>query len=170
MMNHVDFTAIDIGLAVIANLANLLLVGIFLSRPSGRDKLEFVLGLAFMALALPLTGAVLLNALAGRPWWTIALPIPLIQFCGAELILDYLLKLDFRHSDLLRPYLLLYYVSLVAMMGYAFGVGKAAGLITLGTYALNLGATWYSYSRVGHGQREQQPVGRGRTADDQVGI
>jgi hypothetical protein len=169
MLNNLDFVAIDVGLAVIANLANLLLVGIFLSRPAGRGRLEFVLGLTFVALALPLTGAVLLNALAGRAWWTIALPIPLIQFCGAELILDYLLKLDFRHSDLLRPYLLLYYVSLVAMMGYAFGVGKVAGLITLSTYALNLGATWYSYSQVGHGHRGQQPATHGRTADDQVG-
>jgi hypothetical protein len=156
MLSNLEFVAIDVGLAVIANLANLLLVGIFLSRPSGRDRLEFVLGLVFVALALPLTGAVLLNALAGRPWWTIALPIPLIQFCGAELILDYLLRLDFRHSDLLRPYLLLYYVSLVAMMGYAFGVGKVAGLVTLGTYALNLGATWYSYSQAGHGRTGQQ--------------
>jgi hypothetical protein len=150
MLSNLDFVTIDVGLVIIANLANLLLVGIFLSRPAGRDRLEFVLGLVFAALALPLAGAVLLNALAGRPWWTIALPIPLIQFCGVELILDYLLKLDFRHSDLLRPYLLLYYVSLVAMMGYAFGVAKAAGLVTLGTYTLNLGATWYSYSRVEH--------------------
>jgi len=156
MLTNLDFVSIDVGLVIMANLANLLLVGIFLSRPWGRDRLEFVLGLVFVALALPLTGAVLLSALAGRPWWTIALPIPLIQFCGVELILEYLLKLDFRHSDLLRPYLLLYYVSLVAMMGYAFGVGRIAGLVTLGTYALNLGATWYSYSRVGHGQRGQQ--------------
>lgn len=155
MVPNLDFGAIDVGLVIIANLANLLLVGIFLSRPWGRDMLEFVLGLVFVALALPLTGAVLLNALAGRPWWTIALPIPLIQFCGVELILEYLLKLDFRHSDLLRPYLLLYYVSLVAMMGYAFGVAKVAGLVTLGTYALSLGATWYSYSRVEHGRAGQ---------------
>jgi hypothetical protein len=169
MLKNVDFAAIDVGLAVIANLANLLLVGIFLSRPAGRSRIEFVLGLIFVALALPLTGAVLLNALAGRPWWTIALPIPLIQFCGAELILDYLLRLDFRHSELLRPYLLLYYVSLVAMVGYAFGVGKVAGLITLGTYALNLAATWYSYSRVGHGSGRQRPASGGMRADDQMG-
>lgn len=156
MVRNLDFGAIDLGLVVIANLANLLLIGIFLSRPAGRDRLESVLGLVFVALALPLGAAVLLNALAGRLWWTIALPIPLIQFCGVELILDYLLKLDFRHSDLLRPYLILYYVSLVAMMGYTFGVGKIAGLITLAIYALNLGATWYSYSRVGHGRAGQQ--------------
>jgi hypothetical protein len=151
MLNHVDL-AIDTGLVAIAILANLLLVGIFLSRPAQRERAEFVLGLVFVALALPLAAAVTLNARAGRPWWTIALPIPLIQFCGIELILDYLFKVELRHTPLLQPYLILYYVSLVAMMGYAFGVGKAAGLVTLGTYALNLAATWYSYTQVGHGR------------------
>jgi hypothetical protein len=151
MLNHVDL-AIDTGLVAIAILANLLLVGIFLSRPAQRERAEFVLGLVFVALALPLAAAVTLNARAGRPWWTIALPIPLIQFCGIELILDYLFKVELRHTPLLQPYLILYYVSLVAMMGYAFGVGRAAGLVTLGTYALNLAATWYSYTQVGHGR------------------
>ena len=156
MLDNLDFARIDIGLVVIAVLANLLLVGIFLSRPARREWVEFVLGWVFIALAVPLAAAVTLKARAGRPWWTIALPIPLIQFCGIELILDYLFKLELRCTPLLRPYLILYYVSLVAMMGYAFGVGKAAGLVTLGTYALNLGATWYAYSQVGHGRTGEQ--------------
>jgi hypothetical protein len=157
MLNNVDFAATDSSLVVIAILANLLLTGIFLSRSARRERLELALGAIFVALAAPLAGAVALNARAGRPWWTIALPIPLIQFCGLELILDYLFKLELRYTPLLRPYLVLYYVSLVAMMGYAFGVGKAAGLVTLGTYALNLAATWYCYSQVGHG-RGTQPI------------
>jgi hypothetical protein len=119
MLNNIDFAATDSSLVAIAILANLLLTGIFLSRPARRERLELVLGAVFIALAAPLAGVVALNARAGRPWWTIALPIPLIQFC-------------------------------------AFGVGKAAGLVTLGTYALNLAATWYSYSQVGRRRGNQQ--------------
>jgi hypothetical protein len=156
MLNNIDFAATDSSLVAIAILANLLLTGIFLSRPARRERLELVLGAVFIALAAPLAGVVALNARAGRPWWTIALPIPLIQFCGLELIVDYLFRLELRYTPLLRPYLILHYVSLVAMMGYAFGVGKAAGLVTLGTYALNLAATWYSYSQVGRRRGNQQ--------------
>ncbi|MBU7009941.1 MAG: hypothetical protein HXS46_04580 [Theionarchaea archaeon] len=87
-----------------------------------------------------------------REWWAIVLPSLLIVFLIVELILDYILKLDFRHTSLLWPYLLLYYVSLWGMIGYTFLIGTFYGGITLGTYFLNLLATWYSYSRVGHGE------------------
>ena len=54
---------------------------------------------------------------------------------------------------MLGPYLALYYLGLLGMIGYAFGAGKLYGFITLATYFLNLAATGYSYSRVGHGGR-----------------
>jgi len=151
MMTPSHYRTIDIGLFVIANLVNLLVIGIFLSRPAGLERVELVLGILFMVMALPAGAAVILNAMGGREWWTKILPIPLILFCVVELVLDYVLKLDFRNTALLWPYLISYYLAVIAMMGYAFGVGKSYGLITLGTYALNLLATWYSYSRVGHG-------------------
>jgi len=61
------------------------------------------------------------------------------------------LSLPFRSSRLLGPYLLLYYLSPMGMIGYAFLVSEAYGFITLATYFLNLLATWYSYCEVGHG-------------------
>ncbi len=82
-----DFRIIDIAIFVIANLINLLLIGIFLSRPKGLKKVEHVLGLF-----------------------------------------------------------------VVAMIGYSFLIGKTYGFVTLGTYFLGLFATWYSYSKVGHGK------------------
>ena len=151
MIAHVDFRTVDLVLCVIANLANLLMIGIFVSRPAGLDRVELVLGMVFVAMALPVGAAVVLNILGKREWWTIILPIPLILFCVVELLLDYILRLDFRNTALLWPYLMMFYLALVAMIGYAFGVGKSYGLITVGTYFLNLLATWYSYSRVGHG-------------------
>jgi CDP-diglyceride synthetase len=151
MTSKVDFKIIDLAVFIMANLVNLLLVGIFLSRPRGLDKAEYMLGLIMVALILPVGFAVLLNALRKREWWTIVLPLLLIVFLVIELLFDYILKLDFRSTALLWPYLLVFYAALMAMVGYSFLVKKSFGYVTLCTYFLSLLATWYSYAKVGHG-------------------
>ncbi len=151
MGTFVDFRIIDIAIFVIANLVNLLLMGIFLSRPKGLKKVEYVLGLFTVSMILPVSVAVILNILGKRDWWTLVLPLVLILFLAVELLFDYILKLNFRKTRLLWPYLFLYYVALMAMIGYSFLIGRPYGFVTLGTYFLSLFATWYSYSKVGHG-------------------
>jgi len=152
MDEFVDFRIIDIGIFVIANVINLLLIGIFLSRPKGLKKVEHVLGLFVVVMILPVGMAILLNALGKREWWTIVLPAILILFLTVELLFDYILKLNFRKTRWLWPYLLLYYLAMMAMIGYSFSMGNTYGFVTLGTYFLGLFATWYSYSKVGHGR------------------
>ncbi len=151
MGTFVDFRIIDIAIFVIANLVNLLLMGIFLSRPKGLKKVEYVLGLFTVSMILPVSVAVILNILGKRDWWTLVLPLVLILFLAVELLFDYILKLSFRKTRLLWPYLFLYYLALMAMIGYSFLIGRPYGFVTLGTYFLSLFATWYSYSKVGHG-------------------
>lgn len=141
----------DIILFAIANFVNILMIGIMLSRPAGLKRVETTLGLVFIALALPVGLAVILNYLGKREWWTIVLPLLLVAFALVELLFDYILKLDFRSTSLLWPYLLLYFLSLWGMIGYSFLIGRPYGFITLITYFLNLLATWYSYARIGHG-------------------
>jgi hypothetical protein len=147
MVSSINHSTIDYLLFVVANLANLLTAGIFLSRVAGQDRAETVLGLVFVSLALPAAAAVVLNALAGREWWTILLPVPLIAFCIVELLLDYVLHIEFRTTGLRWPYLILYYVALISMVGYSFGIGKPYGFVTLATYMVNLGATGYAFSK-----------------------
>ena len=151
MNTQVDFRIIDYALFAIANAVNILMIGIMLSRPIGLKRVEIALGLVFIALALPGGLAVILNFLGKREWWTIVLPSLLVAFSIVELIFDYILKLNFRYTSLLWPYLLLYYLSLWGMIGYSFLIGRPYGFITLVTYFLSLLATWYSYARVGHG-------------------
>jgi len=146
-----DIRTIDLVIFIIANLVNLLLIGIFLSRPRGLRRAEHVLGLILVSMILPVGLAVLLNILEKREWWTIVLPLLLILYLLIELLFDYLLKLEFRKTALLWPYLLVFYVALMAMIGYSFLIGKAYGFATLATYFLSLLATWYSHARVGHG-------------------
>ena len=151
MPDRVGSQFVDLVFVVIANLVNLLVAALLVVRVRGWATVERGLGIAVMAMAVPVGAGMVLNALARRPWWTVALPALLVLFCGVELTLDYILDLDFRYTRLLWPYLMSYYLALIGMMGYAFGVGKAHGFITLGTYLVNLAATWCSYTRVGHG-------------------
>jgi len=148
-----DTQTVDFGVVFITNLFNLLILGIMLSRPKGWRRLEQTLGIVTLSLAIPLSLAVLYNLIAGREWWTVILPGLFISFILIEGLLDYVLKYPFRQSRWLGPYLLLFYLSQWGMIGYAFLVNKVYGFFTLATYFLSLGATAYSFVKVGHGSR-----------------
>jgi hypothetical protein len=142
---------VDTGLVIIANLANLLVTGIMLSRPFGLHQLERACGITLLVLGIPVIIATIFNAATGREWWRIALLVPLVVFLVMELFFDYILNLNFRETSLLIPYLIAFYLALIGMVGYTFSVGKPHGLITVVTYFVQLAATAYSYSQVGHG-------------------
>jgi hypothetical protein len=144
-------SVVDNGMVVLANAFNLLVVAVFLARARKLQRLEWMLGLAIVLLALPTAAAVIANMLAGREWWTCLLPIFLLSYCVLEFLLDYVFKSDFRKTDFLYAYLAVFYLAALAMIGYSFGVQKLFGFITLGTYFLGLVAAWYSYKKVGHG-------------------
>jgi hypothetical protein len=142
---------IDFSVFVIANLTNLLLALMFLFRGSGRAKAGSGFGWAAVILGIPLLAAAILNALGGRPWWSYILPGLLVLYDLVEFVLDHLLKFDFRRSRWLGPYLGLYYLALMGMIGYSFAVSRPFGFVTLVTYFINLAATAWSFARVQHG-------------------
>jgi hypothetical protein len=144
-------SVIDNGVVILANVFNLLVVALFFARANESRQLEWALGLAIVILALPTATAVVANILAKREWWTYVLPIFLLSYCVLEFLLDYVLKSDFRKTDFLYAYLTIFYLAALAMIGYSFGVRKLYGFITLGTYFLGLIASWYAYTRGGHG-------------------
>jgi hypothetical protein len=144
---------VDLGVVIIANAVNLLLTAIFLARSAGNGRIEDILGRVTVALGAPLAAGIALNISRGRAWWTVALPSVLLLYLLVEYVLDYRLRVNFRHTKLLGPYLFLFYAAVNAMTGYAFLVSRTFGAITLATYFVCLFATWYSYARVGHGQR-----------------
>ena len=68
MADPTDYRIIDIGVFIIANVVNLLLIGIFLSRPKGAKKAEHTLGIFLVAMILPVGVALVLNFLGKRDW------------------------------------------------------------------------------------------------------
>jgi len=151
MIERLDYRIIDIGIFLIANLIHLIMIVIFLCRTRKMERIEYFLGLILVSLGLPVLFAVILNISKKRDWWSFILPLILLLFLILEFVLDYILKSNFRNTTLLWPYLLIYYSALMGMIGYSFLVKKTYGFITLFTYFLHLIATWYSYSKVGHG-------------------
>lgn len=143
---------IDFIVVAIANLSNLLIVGIMFSRPKRWAKVEQYLGLFNISLCIPLVVAVVFYIANGHEWWKSVLPGLLIVFLIFELLLDYIYKFDFRQTQWLGFYLLLFYTSQWGMIGFSFGLKQVYGFVTLGTYFLSLGATAYSYKKVGHGE------------------
>jgi hypothetical protein len=136
---------------VLANIFNLLVIAVFLTRAAGLRRAEWSLGLLVAALGLPAVTASIANIVNNRELWTILLPAILFSYCALEFILDYVLKSNFRHTKFLAVYLAVFYLASFAMIGYSFGVSREYGFVTLVTYLISLLATWYSYSKVGHG-------------------
>ena len=150
MNKRVSQRTVGLVVVAVANLMNMIMVVVFLSRSMMVERLQ-VVGFIWGALILVLAAVVVLNVRAKREWWAIVLPLLLVVFLIVEIVLDYIIQYDFRSTILLGPYLLLYYVSIMGMIGYAFLTGKRLGIITLVTYFLNQIATFYSYFKVGHG-------------------
>jgi hypothetical protein len=147
-----SYRDLDAAAVVLANLANLLVIVVFLARAWHRPDISHAAGIPLMALALPLAAAAVANAAAGRAWWLVWLPVPFVVHCAMELWLDYVHPSDFRHTWVLGPYLALFYTGAIGLVGYGFAVSRGAGFLTLVTYFLGLAATGYSYRRVGHGE------------------
>ena len=146
LINRLSNQTVDIVIFVIANLVNFLIVGVFLARSRGLSRVEWVLGLIVVSMIFPVGAAVIFNSAKKREWWTVVLPLLLILFCLVELMLDYILKLDFRNTPLRWPYITIFYLAMMGLIGYSFLIGRVFGYITLSTYFLNLLATWYSHS------------------------
>jgi hypothetical protein len=153
MMKFMEMRAFNILAVFCANLCNLLITGIMLSRPKRLNQLERILGIVSTALILPLSVVIVFHVFNQPSFWMIALPALMIVFLIFELVFDYLLKLDFRRTRWLGPYLLLFYSAQWGMIGYGFLVDRVFGFITLLTYFISLFATAYSYAKVGHGKK-----------------
>jgi hypothetical protein len=151
MESGIDYELVDLALFASANLVNFLLGAMFLARARHRPAAAHGLGAASMVAGLPILAVPILNALGGRELVLILLPLPYAAHWILELVLDYILKLDFRSSRWLGPYLGLFYLGQIGLIGYSFAMGREYGFSTLATYLFCLVATGYSYRQVGHG-------------------
>jgi len=128
----------DLAVVYMANLINVMMVCLFVARISGLPQAERVLGIVAMMMGFALGYIAFLNKKSKRDRWIIYLLIPIFLFFVVELILDYILTLDFRNTVIVGPYILLYYVGLWGLIGYGFKFDKKWGFATLTTYFANM--------------------------------
>jgi len=107
-------------------------------------QLEYNLGLINVAMIVPVGAIIILNYMNQREWWTTVLPLFFLAFLVLELVFDYVLKLNFRETQLLWPYLTLFYISQFTMIGFSFLAKKQYGYVTLVTYFILLFTTLYA--------------------------
>jgi hypothetical protein len=133
-----DYKKTDLIVVCLANLINVMMSGLFVARISALPQVERVLGIVVMIMGFCLGYIALINRRNGRDRWETYLLIPIFLFFIVELVLDYVLDVDFRSTALAGPYVLFYYVGLWGLIGYAFRFEKKWGFLTLATYFLNM--------------------------------
>lgn len=117
------YRSVDLAVVAVANLMNLIMVAVFALRTM-RVEHPQVVGLVWVGLILVLTAVAGINVRASREWWAIALPLLLVVFLIVEVVLDYITEFESRSTILLGPYLVLYYLSALGMIGYSFATEK----------------------------------------------
>ena len=141
----VNYRNIDLTVVYLANLINILIAFLFIARMSGLTKIENTLGIAVITMGFAIGYIAYFNNKNRRNKWEIYLLIPIFIFMIVELILDYILLLDFRSTIIVGPYILLYYIGAWGLIGYSFRFEKRWGFITLGSYFLMMILSIYPY-------------------------
>ncbi|HUT21583.1 MAG TPA: hypothetical protein VM366_20715, partial [Anaerolineae bacterium] len=97
MNKRVSQRTVGLVVVAVANLMNMIMVVVFLSRSMMVERLQ-VVGFIWGALILVLAAVVVLNVRAKREWWAIVLPLLLVVFLIVEIVLDYIIQYDFRST------------------------------------------------------------------------
>jgi hypothetical protein len=141
----VDYRKIDLTVVYLANLINIFIAFLFLARMSGLTEIENTFGISTIAMGFVLGYIAYINKKNHRDKWETYLLIPIFLFMIIELLLDYILIVDFRSTSIAGPYVLLYYIGAWGLIGYSFRFEKKWGFITLGTYFIMMILTIYPY-------------------------
>jgi hypothetical protein len=129
---------VDLAVVYTANLINIVMALLFVARIYNVSQVENILGIVAIIMGFGLGFIAFVNWRNKREKWEYYLLIPIFLFFIVELLLDYILNIDFRNTTLVGPYILFYYVGLWGLIGYAFRFEKKWGFLTLATYFVNM--------------------------------
>ena len=121
--------------ALIANLNNILLLFIFVSRIYKYQKVEYWIGIVFILSIIPLLLMFVKAFEMDRHLLYFIQLSLMIGFIILEFALDYLLGVDFRNNqNIVIPYITLFYASFGGMIGIASQAGKSWAIVTVITF------------------------------------
>ena len=127
---------------VVVNAVNLLQAAGFVSRVrTGSHRINRILGLVMIALAIPAAVALVAFLLAGAGWLYWLGPAVYIVFIAVEIVVDYVRPVEFRfpqRAEILVPYLLLFFGAILLMGLQMFNLDRGLWLVTVVTTVLLL--------------------------------
>ncbi len=136
--------------SIIANVNNILLIGIFIARIYKYPKIEYWLGVLFILSIFPLLIMFIKSLEIKKTLIYYIQLLLMVSFIGLELFLDYIFKLDFRQNRcILIPYLILFYASLGGMIGIAGQSGKIWTLVTIITFLVMAAVSMIMHFKTG---------------------
>jgi hypothetical protein len=136
----------DLTFVISAIAFNLLIAAIFIAQKLGREKLVRILGFLWLCLLVPLTLVFVHYRRAGsEPWILVSFGLVFLYML-VELLLDYVLIIDFRSKVVTHiPYILLEYAALFSLIAIAFEVGQTWGTVVAVCFWILMGSLVYLY-------------------------
>jgi hypothetical protein len=132
----------------VAIALNVKIILIFLARYRGLDGLEHNIGYLVIACIIPLIIILINYILIGKELWIIIYIIIIISFLTFEMILDYILKLNFRTNlKIVVPYTLFYYVAFWGLLAISFVINLVIGFIIFSIFMLSVVVTIYTHKK-----------------------
>jgi len=117
---------------IAANLINVLVISVLIARLSNRPKIEYWLGIILILSIIPLA-YLFITAFGFKRHFLYFIQIGLmISYLVVELMLDYILKVDFRQNQrIVIPYIVLFFSGTGGMIGVASHAGKIWTIVTI---------------------------------------
>lgn len=117
---------------IVANLINVLVISVFIARLSNRPKIEYWLGIILILSIVPLA-YLFITAFGFKRHFLYFIQIGLmITYLVVELMLDYILKVDFRQNQrIVLPYIMLFFSGTGGMIGVASHAGKVWTIVSI---------------------------------------
>jgi len=123
--------------AIVANLINMLIMSVFIARLCNKPKIEYWFGIILVLCIVPLFYLSISAIGFKRPFLYFIQIGLMIAYIVVELILDYILKVDFRHNQsIVIPYIILFFSGTGGMIGVASHAGKVWIIVTVISFLL----------------------------------
>ena len=118
--------------AIVANLINVLVIAVLIARLSNKPKIEYRLGIILTLSIVPLAYLFITAIGFKRPFLYFIQIGLMITYLVVELMLDYILKVDFRQNQrIVIPYIMLFFSGTGGMIGVASHAGKVWIIVTV---------------------------------------
>lgn len=134
----------DILFVVTAVLVNLCVSAIFIS--DRHNSMNFIkkFGISFLSLGFPMIAVLIGYLITGYDWWIYVLLSYVMVFFIVQLLLDYILKIQFRENNAQHvAYIIFFYIFQASLIIIAFNINDTCGYVVSISFWVLLAALIY---------------------------